>query len=71
VLNRAFVKFAPRGDINLLAAGYLKRTHPVSTTYRAAFTRDIVCALICKLMGKRHDRYGSFRPGATAALDVG
>ena len=44
---------------------------PVSTTYRAALTREIVCPLICKLMGNRDNSYGSIGPGAPAALDLG
>jgi hypothetical protein len=38
------------------------RTLPVSTTYRIAYAREIICPLICKLMGKRYDGYGSFGP---------
>ena len=44
---------------------------PGKAAFRGAFAREIIGPLICKLMGKRDDGYGPFRPGEAAALDGG
>jgi len=41
----------------------------VNTTYYIACAHEMICPLICKLMGKRHDGYGSIGSRATPALD--
>jgi hypothetical protein len=45
------------------------RLHPVNTTYCIAWAHEMVCPLICKLMGKRYDGYRSIGSRATPALD--
>jgi hypothetical protein len=64
-LVEAFEEMAKhlRGEIEL------EGLHPVNTTYYIACAHEMICPLICKLMGKRHDGYGSIGSRATPALD--
>jgi hypothetical protein len=65
------MKLSKRTLSILFVALPLLRTRPVSTTCRVGFMCEIVCPLICKLMGKRDDDDGSFWSGAAAALGLG
>ena len=44
---------------------------PVKAAYHIVCARKIVCRLICKLLGKRHDGHSAFGSGATPAMDYG
>jgi hypothetical protein len=44
---------------------------PVRAACRVFCSREIVCPLICKLMGKRDESHGAFRSGAATAVGCG
>ncbi len=50
---------------------HLNRKPPVSTAFLMWTGCEIVCPLICQLMGKHDERCGSFWPGAATAVDIG